>query len=334
MAKKPVIIVVSIVAALALGCMFGYAYYYLTYGSNVASANPVSPLEKPDFNPPQTITESEKENSGGEYPPKGEMPGTANEGENTFQPNKPEYENGTEVINDSNEGAPITNGSKEEITDNPVEEPDKQETKVAYITIDDGPDPHTTPAMLKILEEYDIKASFFVLGVFAEKHPKLIEQIYEAGHTIGNHTYNHRYKETYASDKSFWDSVNKTEDIIDEIIGERIKLIREPGGKFLTDQGKQKMIRDQGYGLIHWNIDSYDSRSPIPDAETIFNNVKQQAQKEKLWPAMVILLHDGGAHQSSVEALPKIIKHLQNEGFVFKPLAEMEVEAMAKLPRP
>lgn len=97
---------------------------------------------------------------------------------------------------------------------------------------------------------------------------------------------------------------------------------------------KQQMVREEGYGLIHWNIDSYDSRSPIPDAKTIFSNVQRQAEKAHLWPAMVMLFHDGGGHKSTVEALPTIIEYLMDEGFSFKTIEEMDAKTMANLPRP
>lgn len=336
MVKKPIIIIVSIVAALILGSAFGYGYYYITYGSNVVSANP---LDKSDPKPPPKIPGQSEENQK-EYQAEEEKdPGEVNEEKGNWESNIPEnntpdVEGRTGNENAGNGGTPPINGTGKDIIGGEAGETNKKAEKVAYITIDDGPDPNNTPAILKVLEEFDIKATFFVLGVFAEKHPELIQQIYEAGHAIGNHTYNHRYNETYASDKSFWDSVKKTEDIVYDIIGERINLIREPGGRFMTDPKKQEMVRGQGYGLIHWNVDSYDSRSPIPDADTIFSNVKRQTEKEKLWPAMVILIHEGGDRGSTVDALPRILQHLSDEGFVFKSLKEMDAEAMAELPRP
>lgn len=320
--KKILIIVASLVVAFVVGSLFGFGYYQITRGPAIVSATPLepspptkgisSPLEAPEHGNEPEVTEDEFED-----------PSDREEQPDTFIPSD---EQGIQEETRST--------TEDVIEENEEQESRVNEEKVAYITIDDGPHPKNTPAILAILEEFGIKATFFVLGTEAEKYPELIEQIYEAGHAIGNHTYNHIYKDTYASDESFWQSVQKTENIILDLIGEKPVLIREPGGRFLLEPEKQQMVRDRGYGLVHWNIDSYDSRSPVPDAETIFNNVKRQAQKEYLWPAMVILFHETGIHENTVEALPMVIQYLMEEGFIFKTIAEMDMETIANLPRP
>ncbi len=318
MAKKMIIVVMSMLLALILGSGLGYGYYYLSYASNVASANP---LEKSEPVIPGTSTE-QKGGSQSEDPAEAEKgPDVGGEQKgNDNDSNSQENNRGTEQVEAEGKGELSDSKPKEE--------------KVVYLTLDDGPDPHNTPAILEILDEYGIKATFFVLGVNAEKYPEIIQQIYEAGHVIGNHTWNHVEKDTYGSDEKFWDSVKKTEDLVYDIIGERIKLIREPYGRFLTNTKKQTMVREEGYDLLHWNVDSYDSRSPIPDADTIFENVKRQAEKKRLWPSMVVLIHDGGNHGTTVEALPKILEYLLDQDFVFKTGEEMDVEAMSNLPKP
>lgn len=320
--KKIFIVVASLIVAFLVGSLFGFGYYQITRGPAIVSATPLepspstksltSPLEAPDnTNEPDAKVEELEEPVNSEQLPDNFIP--------------------TDEQGTQKDTSPATNDVTEK---NEEQENQVNEEKVAYITIDDGPHPKNTPAILAILEDFGIKATFFVLGTEAEKYPELIEQIYEAGHAIGNHTYNHIYKDTYASDESFWQSVQKTENIILDLIGEKPVLIREPGGRFLLEPEKQQMVRDRGYGLVHWNIDSYDSRSPVPDAETIFNNVKRQAQKEYLWPAMVILFHETGIHENTVEALPMVIQYLMEEGFIFKTIAEMDMETIANLPRP
>ncbi|NLC38573.1 MAG: polysaccharide deacetylase [Clostridia bacterium] len=215
-----------------------------------------------------------------------------------------------------------------------LEQKEEKEKKLAYLTIDDGPDPENTPAILEILRNYGIKATFFVIGTQVEKYPDLLEKICEEGHAVGNHTYNHVYKEIYANDEAFLESLRKNEEIIYGIIGERPIFVREPGGRFRTDAKKQEMVKEAGYLRVDWNIDSYDSRHPIPDAQTIFANVKRQAAKQKLWPAMVILFHENDGHETTVEALPLVIDYLLAEGFTFKSLEEMDEEMLDKLPKP
>lgn len=326
MGKKIVIIALSLVFAFSVGGLFGAGYYFFVHGFPEVSATPLeTPPGLPEENLQEDMQAVSQEGQAGdgisgdgrnleESPETLEIP-EQNEGDNTSShvAVQETYPSGNEAISSSEKA---------------------EETKIAYITIDDGPDPHNTPAILDILDEYGVKATFFVLGTNAQKYPELIKQIHEQGHTIGNHTYNHIYRETYASDESFWASVKKTEDILEEVLGFRPSILREPGGRFMKNPEKQQMIRDQGYDLVYWNIDSYDSRSPIPDKDTIFANVRRQAQKEHLWPAMVLLFHESGGHQSTVEALPMVIDYLLNEGFTFKALAEMDQAVMANLPRP
>lgn len=302
------IVTASVLVAFLVGCLLGFGYYQLNYGTTVVSATPLEP------------------SSPAEYPPSPpEAPGNPGQPVLEGNPDEEPPEEETPSI------APVPEAVSPRETAEEQETPDE---KVAYITIDDGPHPQNTPAILAILEEFGIKATFFVLGTGVEKHPDLIKQIHEAGHVIGNHTYNHIYQETYASDESFWYSVEKTEDLIFELVGYRPTLLREPGGRFRSMPEKQQMVRDRGYGLVQWNVDSYDSRTPVPDAATIFANVKRQAQKEKLWPAMVLLFHETGGHESTVEALPVIIQYLLDEGFIFKTILEMDQDVLANLPKP
>lgn len=327
MGKKVFIVALSLVLAFAVGGLFGVGYYYyLAHGFPEVSA---TPLETPPELPEGDFQEELQDASPGVLPGDDftgenrnheESPGALEIPEQNQGDNTPSHIAVEDTYPNSNETIPSTE--------------EAGNAKIAYITIDDGPDPHNTPAILDILDQYGIKATFFVLGTNAQKYPDLIKQIHEQGHTIGNHTFNHIYKETYASDESFWASVKKTEEILEQLLGFRPSIIREPGGRFMKNPEKQQMIRDQGYDLVYWNIDSYDSRSPIPDKETIFANVKRQAQKEHLWPAMVLLFHESGGHQSTVEALPMVIEYLLNEGFTFKALAEMDQSVMANLPRP
>ncbi|HHW06304.1 MAG TPA: polysaccharide deacetylase [Clostridia bacterium] len=322
MGRKILIAALSLMLAFAVGCIFGFGYYYVSSGFPGVSATPLEPSSPP-------------------------LP---EEGQEVSRDSLPAGEDASQELPAGERGLPAGTGEPDQtgtiFAPDVIEEPGAGPgggadpaggaagAKIAYITIDDGPDPVHTPAILEILDHYNVKASFFVLGTNAQKYPELIKLVHEKGHTIGNHTYNHIYKETYASDDSFWDSVKKTEDILYELLEYRPTLIREPGGRFRTNPEKQQMIRDQGYDLVYWNIDSYDSRSPIPDKDTIFANVKRQAQKEHLWPAMVILFHESGGHRSTVEALPLVIEYLLQEGFTLKPLAEMDKTVMADLPRP
>lgn len=98
---------------------------------------------------------------------------------------------------------------------------------MVYLTFDDGPS-KLTDEILSILEEQQIKATFFVLGEHARKSPEIIYRTAEAGHVIGNHTYNHEYNELYESFTAFWGQIKETEEILREITGSRTSLVRLP----------------------------------------------------------------------------------------------------------
>ena len=90
-------------------------------------------------------------------------------------------------------------------------------SKIAYLTFDDGPSLKATPLILDILNEYDIKATFFVLGSMAENNPDMLKRIHEEGHKIGNHSYSHNYKYIYKSVDNFLEDCKSFQKIIDDL---------------------------------------------------------------------------------------------------------------------
>jgi peptidoglycan/xylan/chitin deacetylase (PgdA/CDA1 family) len=186
-----------------------------------------------------------------------------------------------------------------------------------FLTIDDGPDIVTTPVILDILDQYHIKATFFVIGRQAAKYPDLIKEMHRRGHYVGNHTYCHDYSIIYRSKEAFFSSLQKNEEILSNLTGTRPQYIRDPGGRLREFRGIRKHVEEAGYIVMGWNVDSYDSRSPVPDSLAIAENVLLQSEREHLWPNMVILLHEGNGRQNSVAALPPIIENLLARGFSF-----------------
>lgn len=195
--------------------------------------------------------------------------------------------------------------------------PAPKQEKIVYLTFDDGPS-KLTDEVLSILEKEEIKATFFVLGEQAQKYPEVIRRISEAGHAIGNHTYNHEYDELYSSFPRFWDQIKRTEEILREITGERPSMVRAPGGTYgHFDQTYFDLLEQGGYQVFDWNVDSGDSkRKGVPAAEIVKN-----ATAEKLANEMIVLLHDGTGHEGSVKALPEIIRFYKKHGYTFKSLS-------------
>jgi len=176
--------------------------------------------------------------------------------------------------------------------------------KVVALSFDDGPLNESTPMILSILKEKDVKATFFVAGERVKQFPALVRQEIAEGHEVGNHTYSHPQL-TKLSKKKIEAEISMTEKAILEVAPQPT-LFRPPGG-FYNDTILQ-LARDSGYLIILWSIDTNDWRYP-PVGE-IVNSVLKDIK-----PGSIILLHDGKYPSSTPEALGFIIDGLKDRGY-------------------
>ncbi len=190
--------------------------------------------------------------------------------------------------------------------------------KVAYLTFDDGPDNNNTPAVLDILKAYGVPATFYVVGYMAEANPDVLKRIYEEGHAIGNHTYDHDYWNLYASPDNFLTQLMYTDDIIYNIIGVRPLITRAPGGTvgMFTDEFPPA-LKANGYVEHDWNVCNEDATPKHPNAEMQISYIDQQTQYELKDNMALVLMHCGGGKEETVYALPAIIMLLQEKGYRF-----------------
>ena len=190
-------------------------------------------------------------------------------------------------------------------------------TKIAYLTFDDGPSVNTEK-ILQILNQNNIKASFFLIGKNAEDHRELVRKELADGEVVGNHTYSHQlnYKQGPAI---FVDDINKCEKILKSILGPsyNLKLVRFPGGSFGPKLVPYRnAVAKAGYRFIDWNDEIGDANGyklPVP---TLLNNLKKYTVQK----TVVILMHDAGAKTTTVKALPQIIQYLKSKGYAFDTL--------------
>jgi peptidoglycan/xylan/chitin deacetylase (PgdA/CDA1 family) len=188
----------------------------------------------------------------------------------------------------------------------------KNNDRVIALTFDDGPWPETTEQIVEILEEYDIKATFFWVGAALEKHPEIAEKVAQAGHEIANHTWNHTYDKM--SPEVAADEINQTDELIEELTGIKTTLFRPPGG--VQDNGLVDYIYSQNYVNVMWSSDSFDW---YDTAAQIVDNVM-----ETVTPGGIVLMHDGGGTRyATVEALPEIIDQLKEKGYRFVTVNEL-----------
>lgn len=198
----------------------------------------------------------------------------------------------------------------------------KSEQKIAYLTFDDGPSKSVTPQILNILDQYNIKATFFVLGCNVDKNPDIVRQSYENGHYIANHGYSHVYENIYASSQAVLDEFNRTEQSVRNAIGVQEysgHIFRFPGGSMGK---KYRMVKDEAKILlsnndilcVDWNALTNDSVGK-PTAESIVNDLKTTVGTKN---TVVILMHDTGSKQLTVDTLPQILDYLIEQGYTFR----------------
>lgn len=193
-------------------------------------------------------------------------------------------------------------------------------SKTAYLTFDDGPSLKATPLILDILNEYDIKATFFVLGSMAENNPDMLKRIHEEGHKIGNHSYSHNYKYIYKSVDNFLQDFKRSEDVLKAILGEEFdtKMIRFPGGSFGKQKAPMKIAAvEVGYNYFDWNSLNGDSERVKLNKSFLMNRLKATVGNKN---EAIILMHDTDSKMETVETLRDSIEYLIGQGFNFKVL--------------
>lgn len=191
------------------------------------------------------------------------------------------------------------------------------EQKIAYLTFDDGPSPDITPKILKILDKYKIKATFFLIGKSIINNESLVKLEYEKGHVIGNHTYGHDPHYLYESKDNFLKDIIKNENLLKSVLpGYNSKLIRFPGGSKYRPLEIKKAVKLKGYHYVDWNCLSRDAEGVTSPSELI-KNVKFFCRDQK---NLIVLMHDSRGKSYSAEALPGIIEYLKSRGYVFRQL--------------
>lgn len=194
----------------------------------------------------------------------------------------------------------------------------KDGEKVVYLTFDDGPS-ENTKKVLDILEQYNAKATFFITGANEECRP-YIREAYNAGHTIGLHTYTHNYSEVYASEKAYFEDLERVGKVAQEQIGYVPRFIRFPGGSSNMVSAKYNKgimtklvgeVQKRGYQYYDWNLDSGDGAGHGVEA------IRSDSMTDRMNHVM-ILFHDMQTKDATVEALPAVLKYYQDLGYKFK----------------
>lgn len=182
-----------------------------------------------------------------------------------------------------------------------------------YISFDDGPIPEVTPWVLKQLERYNAKATFFCIGDNIQKYPDIFRQIVKSGHSIGNHTQNHR-NGWNAPVQEYIDNTQLCHETINTALkglespNNTSLLFRPPYGKIKPTQSAQ--LRARGYKIIMWDVLSVDYKTSVSKEQCLENVLKNIA------PGSIIVFHDSLKAFPRLEyALPKTLAFLQENNY-------------------
>ena len=204
--------------------------------------------------------------------------------------------------------ATVLAGFKKEL---PVYSVDRSDKRIA-LTIDAAWDADKTPFILETLAKYNVKATFFLCGVWVKAYHDQVKAIFDAGHTIGNHSLSHPHM-TKISQDAVEKEISSLDDLIEKITGQRTVLFRAPFGEYNDDV--ILTVRSTGHEPIQWDIDTIDWK-PERSANTILDTVFK-----KLDDGSIILCHNNG--YKIEEYLPTLIETAQANGFTFVTVDEL-----------
>ena len=180
------------------------------------------------------------------------------------------------------------------------------------MTFDDGPSSETTPRLLEILKQRNIKVTFFLIGENVASNPDIVRRILADGHEIGNHSWTHPQLSRLSDDRVTAE-INKTQDAIKDASGFTPTLLRPPYGAITTRQ--REWIESQfGLNIILWSVDPFDWKRP--GASVITQRILSQVR-----PGAIVLSHD--IHKQTVDAMPATLDALIAKGYKFVTVTQL-----------
>lgn len=200
----------------------------------------------------------------------------------------------------------------------------EENLRKVYLTFDDGPSIYTKD-ILDILDRYDVKATFFVVGKEDRASQEALQEIVDRGHTLGMHSYTHKYDVIYHSVDDFAEDFHKLQDYLLDVTGVKSIIYRFPGGSSNTVsevpmEELADFLDEQGVVFHDWNVSSQDASSKMQPVDALVDNCLKDVET---WHNAVILFHDSADKSTTVEALPIIIENiLAMEDTVILPITE------------
>ncbi len=222
--------------------------------------------------------------------------------------------------------------------DMPVQEASAEQRyegyRKVYLTFDDGPSIYTDN-ILDILDSYGILGTFFVVGKTDEHSQEMYRRIVEEGHTLGMHSYSHKYHEIYASVDAFTQDLEKLSDYLYDMTGTTCRYYRFPGGSSNTVskvdiQELIDVLAEREIIYFDWNVVSGDAMNVDFSVDELVNNVIYNLEE---YHTAVVLMHDSGDKPLTVTALPIIIERIMAmDHTVILPISEETVRIQHVVP--
>ncbi len=193
----------------------------------------------------------------------------------------------------------------------------KEQNEIA-ITVDDGPNPVTTPQILKIFRDYEVKATFFLVGENVKKYPELVKSILREGHSVANHSWSHQ-KMTSISLVEAAREIDSTSKALQEIVEEMQRngetenaivqpFFRFPFGDGASDSNLIQLLRDRGLANFYWRMSAHDSRTSDPAVA-----LKTSIEMIDKYQGGIFLMHE--THPAGLAMLPQFLDELRRRRY-------------------
>lgn len=202
--------------------------------------------------------------------------------------------------------------------------------KIVFLTFDDGSSTTVTPKILQTLNDYNVKATFFIMGKSVEEGgeeaKKLVKEEFDSGHAIGNHSYSHDYNILYPGRsldlEAFKADYQKNADLLKGILGQNFttRLVRCPGG-YMSWKNMGELdayLQENNMASIDWTALSKDAEGKKKDAEELLQCAIDTSKNQEM---VVLLMHDTYGKEETAKSLPSIIEYFKDQGYEFKTLA-------------
>lgn len=181
-----------------------------------------------------------------------------------------------------------------------------KDKKVIYLTFDDGPTEEITHWILKTLDEFGVKATFFCIGNNAEKHPEIVDEIRQNGHSVGIHGYSH-IRGLYKKQEEYFNDIKKSESII------KSKIFRPSHGRIYPSQVKK--LNELGYKVVLWDVITRDYDANLKEEEVL------KIAKKYTRNGSIVVFHDSlKAEKNMKYAFPLAVKYWIENGYTFETL--------------